>query len=104
MIDLLRWLVDLQIPGQMPEDKPKQDESRDCHDGLFADGGIPETQLSQREISGGAHSQHLVLQVGSGFKKIISDAGKKNEARPSCRVRHALSAAGFLAGSGFEEP
>ena len=69
VINFLRWLVDLQITGQMPDDKAKQDEPRHRHDSFFADCGIPKAQPCQRIISGSAHSPHLTRQVSAGFKK-----------------------------------
>jgi len=63
VIDFFRREIDLQVAEEMADDKAEENEAGDGHDGLFADGGLPEPQAAGGEINrSGAHGVPILFE------------------------------------------
>lgn len=58
VIELLGGDINLKVAEKVADDKAKQHDARDGHDGFLADGGLPETECAGSELdSSSAHKR-----------------------------------------------
>jgi len=54
VIELLSREIDLQIAEEMGDNETEKEDTGDGHDGLLAEGGLPEAQIGGRKRNGGS--------------------------------------------------